>query len=459
METLPLDDAPTFEMLARGDALGVFQFESSGMREALRQVRPTEFDDLIALVALYRPGPMQNIPMYARRKNGHEPVTYTDNRLEPILAGTQGVYIYQEQAMQIAKDLAGFSPAQADDLRKAIGKKNAELMATLKDEFLEGCVGNGVERKVAEHLWAENERSADYSFNKAHAACYALIAYRTAYLKANHPAEYMAALISSVMDTKDRVPFYVQECTEMGIDVLPPDVNASDRDFAVRDGKIRFGLSAVKNVGDNAVRAIVPGARGGRPVPLGVGLLRARRLAARHRARAGEPDPCRRARLHGRPAQGHDGGARPGRRARAQDAGRPQRRPGQPVREPHGRRRRGRAAHAPAGAGRRVGAARAAVVRARDARPVPLEPSAGGRAGEAAPAHRLRALGAGRPQRRRDGDHRGADRLGPAADDQEGRPDGLRAARGPDGRLRGRGLLERLPAGARARSTSTGSWS
>ncbi len=147
--------------------------------------------------------------MYARRKNGHEPVTYTDNRLEPILAGTQGVYIYQEQAMQIAKDLAGFSPAQADDLRKAIGKKNAELMATLKDEFLEGCVGNGVERKVAEHLWAENERSADYSFNKAHAACYALIAYRTAYLKANHPAEYMAALISSVMDTKDRVPFYV----------------------------------------------------------------------------------------------------------------------------------------------------------------------------------------------------------------------------------------------------------
>ena len=265
METLPLDDAPTFEMLRRGDALGVFQFESSGMREALRQVRPTEFDDLIALVALYRPGPMQNIPMYARRKNGHEPVTYTDNRLEPILAGTQGVYIYQEQAMQIAKDLAGFSPAQADDLRKAIGKKNAELMATLKDEFLEGCVGNGVERKVAEHLWAENERSADYSFNKAHAACYALIAYRTAYLKANHPAEYMAALISSVMDTKDRVPFYVQECTEMGIDVLPPDVNASDRDFAVRDGKIRFGLSAVKNVGDNAVRAIVQAREEGGP--------------------------------------------------------------------------------------------------------------------------------------------------------------------------------------------------
>jgi DNA polymerase-3 subunit alpha len=254
---LPLDDAPTYAMLARGDATGVFQFESAGMRDALRQVRPTEFDDLVALVALYRPGPMQNIPVYARRKNGQEPVTYTDPRLEPILRGTMGVYIYQEQAMQIAKDLAGFSPAEADDLRKAIGKKSAALMASLKARFQEGCAANGVASAVAEALWAENERSADYSFNKAHAACYALIAYRTAYLKANHPAEYMAALISSVMDTKDKVPYYVAECADMGIEVLPPDVNVSKRDFAVVEGKIRFGLSAVKNVGDNAVRAVI----------------------------------------------------------------------------------------------------------------------------------------------------------------------------------------------------------
>ena len=295
--------------------------------------------------------------------------------------------------MQIAKDLAGFSPAQADDLRKAIGKKNAELMATLKDEFLEGCVGNGVERKVAEHLWAENERSADYSFNKAHAACYALIAYRTAYLKANHPAEYMAALISSVMDTKDRVPFYVQECAEMGIDVLPPDVNASDRDFAVRDGKIRFGLSAVKNVGDNAVRAIIQAREEGGPFHSvwdfceRVDWQHVTARVLESLIRAGALDST------GRPAQGHDRGARPGRGPRAQAAGRPQRRPGEPLREPHGRRRGGRAAHAPAGAGRRVGTARAAVVRARDARPVPLQPSARRRAGEAAPAHRLRALG------------------------------------------------------------------
>jgi DNA polymerase III subunit alpha len=256
LSDLPLDDARTYEMLARGDTLGVFQFESSGMRDALRQVKPTEFDDLIALVALYRPGPMQNIPVYARRKNGLEPVTYTDPRLEPILGETRGLYVFQEQAMQIAKDLAGFSPAEADDLRKAIGKKIRTLMQSLREKFLAGCEASGVSRPVAEALWAENERSADYSFGKAHSACYALIAYRTAYLKAHHPAPYMAALISSVMSTKDRVPFYVAECAEMGIEVLPPDVNESGIDFRVVDGKIRFGLTAVKGVGESAVRSI-----------------------------------------------------------------------------------------------------------------------------------------------------------------------------------------------------------
>jgi len=254
---LPLDDEATYAMLRKGDATGVFQFESTGMRDALRQVKPTVFEDLIALVALYRPGPMANIPTYARRNNGQEAITYTDPRLEPILASTKGVYIYQEQSMLIAKELAGFTPADADDLRKAIGKKDAELMSKLKEPFMVGCEANGVDRKVAEDLWVENERSAEYSFNKAHAACYALISYRTAYLKANYPAEYMAALISSVMDTKDKVPFYVAECESMGLEVLPPDVNSSQRDFAVVEGKIRFGLSAVKNVGENAVRAII----------------------------------------------------------------------------------------------------------------------------------------------------------------------------------------------------------
>jgi DNA polymerase III subunit alpha len=255
--TLALDDKKVYEMLSRGESTGVFQFESSGMREALRQVKPTQFEDLIALVALYRPGPMGYIPVYARRKNGQEPVTYIDPRLKPITGSTYGIALYQEQYMEIAKELAGFSLFEAEDLRKAIGKKIHKLMASLKDKFLEGCAANGVAAGVAQQLWQDTEASQDYSFNKSHAACYALIAYRTAYMRAHHPREYMAALISSVMNTKDRVPFYVNACDEMGIEVLPPDVNESQLDFAVVEGKIRFGLSAVKNVGEPAARAII----------------------------------------------------------------------------------------------------------------------------------------------------------------------------------------------------------
>ena len=256
-------------MLRRGDSTGVFQFESSGMREALRQVKPTEFEDLIALVALFRPGPMGYIPGYAKRKAGHEHVTFLDERLRPITEPTYGICIYQEQYMEIAKRLAGFSPAEADDLRKAIGKKIHSLMASLKDKFIAGCLENQVEPKVGEQLWKDMEQAQDYSFNKSHAACYALIAYRTAYLKANYAAQYMAALISSVMNTKDKVPFYVAACEEMGIEVLPPDVNVSALDFAVVDGKIRFGLNAVKNVGESAVRAVIAAREdGGRFVSL-----------------------------------------------------------------------------------------------------------------------------------------------------------------------------------------------
>src|SRR5205807_10217528 len=179
---------------ARGQSTGVFQFESSGMREALRSVRPTEFEDLIALGALYRPGPMAYIPVYARRKNGQEPVSVLDPRLKPITDLTYGICIYQEQYMQIAKSLAGFTPAEADDLRKAIGKKIHSLMASLKDKFLEGCATTGTTPAVAHQLWKDIEVSQDYSFNKSHAACYALVAYRTAYMRAHHPREYMAAL-------------------------------------------------------------------------------------------------------------------------------------------------------------------------------------------------------------------------------------------------------------------------
>src|SRR4051812_49057487 len=263
--SLPMDDRKTYEMLARGDAAGVFQFESSGMREALRQVKPTEFEDLVALVALYRPGPMQYIPNYANRKHGKEAVVYPDQRLKPILGSTFGISVYQEQSMEIAKQIGGFTPAEADDLRKAIGKKIHALMASLKDKFIEGAVANNTPDAVARQLWDDMEKAQDYSFNKSHAACYALISYRTAWLRANHPCEYMAALISSVMSTKDRVPIYVNACHELGIEVLPPDVNESQIDFAVVGGKIRFGLNAVKGVGELACRTIIRAREEGGP--------------------------------------------------------------------------------------------------------------------------------------------------------------------------------------------------
>jgi DNA polymerase-3 subunit alpha len=257
IKDIPLDDPKTFAMLARGDSIGIFQFESDGMRDALRQVKPTEFQDLVALGALYRPGAMRYIGDYARGKREPESIRYADPRLRPITESTYGCVIYQEQLMEIAKQMAGFSPAEADDLRKAVGKKKRDLMATMKEKFLAGMAASNTDRKVATDLWSLMEAAADYSFNRSHAACYALISYRTAWLRANYPAEYMAALISTVMSTKDKVPFFVNRCDEMGIKVLPPDVNTSEHGFVVSGNSIRFGLDAVKNVGHIAVQAIL----------------------------------------------------------------------------------------------------------------------------------------------------------------------------------------------------------
>jgi DNA polymerase III subunit alpha len=257
IKDIPLDDTKTFEMLCRGESIGVFQFESDGMRDALRTVRPTDFQDLVALVALYRPGAMRYIGDYAKGKRDPGSVSYRDPRLRAISESTYGCVIYQEQLMEIAKQMAGFTPAQADDLRKAVGKKKRDLMATMKEKFLEGTAASNTDRRVAQELWSLMEAAADYSFNRSHAACYALITYRTAWLRANYPAEYMAALISTVMSTKDKVPFFVNRCEEMGIDVLPPDVNTSDHGFVVSGKSIRFGLDAVKNVGHVAVQAIL----------------------------------------------------------------------------------------------------------------------------------------------------------------------------------------------------------
>jgi DNA polymerase-3 subunit alpha len=254
---IPLDDEKTLRLFARGDTFGVFQFESSGMQRMLQEVRPDRFDDLVALNALYRPGPMDYIPNFKRGKHDPESVKYLDPRLKPVLEPTYGVAAYQEQLMEISKTLGGFTPGEADTLRKAIGKKNVKLLAPLKDKFTSGCQYNHVAPEVAEELWNWMEKAGGYSFNKSHSACYSFLAFQTAYLKTHYPEAYMAALMSSVMNTKDRVPQYVAEARAMKIRVLPPDVNESGRRFTVVGDTIRFGLSAVKNVGDSCVEAII----------------------------------------------------------------------------------------------------------------------------------------------------------------------------------------------------------
>ena len=256
IQNIPLDDEKTFRMFARGDTFGVFQFESGGMQRMLQEVRPDRFDDLVALNALYRPGPMDYIPTFKKGKHDPGSVDYRDERLKPILEPTYGVAAYQEQLMEISKLLGGFTPGEADTLRKAIGKKNARMLATLKDKFMDGCQTNDVSTDTAAELWNWMEKAGGYSFNKSHSACYSFLAFQTAYLKAHYPEAYMAALMSSVMNTKDRVPQYVAEARAMKIEVLPPDVNESGRRFTVVGNTIRFGLSAVKNVGENTVEAI-----------------------------------------------------------------------------------------------------------------------------------------------------------------------------------------------------------
>nr|MBA4114896.1 DNA polymerase III subunit alpha [Rubrobacter sp.] len=257
IRTIPLDDEKTLKMFARGDTFGVFQFESGGMQRMLQEVRPDRFDDLVALNALYRPGPMDYIPTFKRGKHDPESVKYMDERLKPILEPTYGVAAYQEQLMEISKTLGGFTPGEADTLRKAIGKKNVKLLTPLKDKFTEGCTANQVAGEVAEELWNWMEKAGGYSFNKSHSACYSFLAFQTAYLKAHYPEAYMAALMSSVMNTKDRVPQYVAEARAMEIEVLPPDVNESGYRFTVVGNTIRFGLSAVKNVGSSFVEAVI----------------------------------------------------------------------------------------------------------------------------------------------------------------------------------------------------------
>lgn len=257
---IPLDDAKTYELFQHGDTTGVFQLESAGMKRYLKELKPTVFEDIIAMVALYRPGPMQFIDQFIRRKHGKEAISYLHPKMENALKSTYGVLVYQEQFMQISKDLAGFTGGQADTLRKAVGKKIMSMMKKVKPEFVEGAVKHsGADQALMEQFWAQLEEFANYCFNKSHAACYGLIAYQTAYLKAHYPAAFMAALMTSDYDDTDRLAIEIKECQAMGLTVLPPDVNESFLEFAVVPDKkaIRFGLNAIKNVGTAAAEEIV----------------------------------------------------------------------------------------------------------------------------------------------------------------------------------------------------------
>ncbi len=256
---LPMDDAKTYELLKRGETTGVFQLESAGMKRYLRELKPTEFGDLIAMVSLYRPGPMQFISTYIDGKHGKKKVTYLHPSLEEVLKETYGIAIYQEQILEIAKLFADFTLGEADLLRRAIGKKIAKELAAQREKFLEGAVKHGNQKKLAEKIFDEViEPFAGYGFNKSHAACYALIAYQTAYLKAHFPAEFMAALLTSDADNTDRVVVEIEECRNMNIAVLPPNINESRAHFTVVDEKtIRFGLMAVKGMGEGPVREII----------------------------------------------------------------------------------------------------------------------------------------------------------------------------------------------------------
>ena len=260
LSKLGLDDKKAYELLARGDSTGVFQLESAGMKRYLRELKPSKFEDIIAMVALYRPGPMSEIPKFIARKHGEEPVTYYEDHMENALKNTYGILVYQEQFMQISKEVCGFTGGQADTLRKAVGKKKIDLMKKMKGEFIEGAVEHSnADRGKVEAFWEHLEEFANYCFNKSHAACYALIAYWTAYIKAHYPDAFMAALMTADSDDTDRLAIEIAECRSMGIEVLGPDVNESFKDFAIvpHENKIRFGLLAVKAVGSGAVDAVL----------------------------------------------------------------------------------------------------------------------------------------------------------------------------------------------------------
>lgn len=257
MESIPMDDAATFKMLGEGHAFGVFQFESAGMRNVITQLGPESIEDLIAVISLYRPGPMESIPRYIRNRHNPRLVTYKTPELRPILEVTYGCIVYQEQVMQICRQLAGYSYGRADLVRRAMAKKKHDVMEKERESFLDGAEQNGIDRKIANEIFDEMSSFASYAFNKSHAAAYAVLAYRTAYLKCHYPREYMAALLTSVLDNTAKLTEYIGECRRLGIEVLPPSAFESQAGFSVSGTKIRFGLAAIKNIGDAVIRHLI----------------------------------------------------------------------------------------------------------------------------------------------------------------------------------------------------------
>ncbi|HUW91987.1 MAG TPA: DNA polymerase III subunit alpha, partial [Bacteroidales bacterium] len=258
LETLALDDSRTYELFSNAETTGVFQFESIGMKRYLRELKPNQFGDLVAMNALYRPGPMEYIPQYIKRKHGRESLKYEIPAMEKYLQETYGITVYQEQVMLLSQELAGFTKGQADSLRKAMGKKKIDIMDKLKVQFEEGCQKNGYDINIINKIWSDWESFAEYAFNKSHSTCYALIAYQTGYLKANYPAEFMAAVLSRNINDIKKITVMMEETRRMGLEVLGPDVNESFLQFTVnKSGHIRFGLGAIKGVGENAVLHLI----------------------------------------------------------------------------------------------------------------------------------------------------------------------------------------------------------
>jgi len=258
LDTIPIDDPKTYELYQQGRTIGTFQFESQGMQKYLRELHPTVFEDLIAMNALYRPGPMDYIPDFIKRKNGLEPITYPIPCMEKYLKDTYGITVYQEQVMLLSRQLADFTRGESDALRKAMGKKKKDIVDAMKPKFIEGGKKNGHDPEILEKIWTDWEKFASYAFNKSHAACYSWVAYQTAYLKANYPAEYMAAIMSRRRDQITEITKLMDECKAMGIATLGPDVNESYEKFGVNHhGEIRFGLGAIKGMGDSAALSII----------------------------------------------------------------------------------------------------------------------------------------------------------------------------------------------------------